>query len=84
MTMPLDSDMTVDEMLEHLDEIKSRQKTVYQDAAVRMAMAIIRHLVTCRICDGSGTMMVPDESMESASEYACPNPLHNYDGRQIT
>jgi len=69
-------DMTVSECLEHLEEIKSRQKTVAQDEAVKFAIIVIRSLAVCARCDGSGTMMVPDNDGESAYEVACPNPLH--------
>lgn len=31
----------------------------------------------CRTCGGSGSIMVPDSSGESASEYACPDPVHD-------
>jgi hypothetical protein len=73
----LDDEMTVEECLEHLEEIKTRQKTVYQDAAVRMAINIIKALETCGICGGSGTLTVPDHGGESASEQDCPNPIHD-------
>jgi hypothetical protein len=75
--MPLDEEMTVQEMLDHLEEIKTRQKTVHQDAAVRMVIGIIQHLVICQWCDGTGTIMTPDTDKESAYETACPNPLHD-------
>jgi hypothetical protein len=31
----------------------------------------------CATCDGSGVLTVPDSDGESASEYACPDPVHN-------
>jgi len=31
----------------------------------------------CRVCDGSGKLTVPDGDGESASEQACPDPIHD-------
>lgn len=76
MTTTPDSEMSVQEMLEHLEEIKNKQKTVQQDYAVKFAISVIEALVICRWCDGTGMITVPDENQESASEQACPNPLH--------
>lgn len=81
MTTPMEDEMTVEEMLDHLNTIKTKQKTVYQDAAVRMAISIIQRLITCQICDGSGTLTAPDSDGESASEELCPNPVHEYANR---
>jgi hypothetical protein len=78
---PLEDEMTVGEMLSHLEEIKSRQKTVFQDASVKMAISIIRRLIICQICNGSGTLTVPESDGESASEEPCPNPVHEYANR---
>jgi hypothetical protein len=74
---PLEDEMTVEECLEHLEEIKTRQKTVFQDASVRMAINIIKALERCDICQGKGTITVPDHGGESASEQDCPNPIHD-------
>lgn len=82
---PLEDEMTVEECLEHLEEIKTRQKTVFQDASVRMAISIIKalndcgiqSLKPCNICDGKGYLTVPDPDRESASEQDCPNPVHD-------
>jgi hypothetical protein len=76
MTVPPFESMTTEEAIQHLEEIKTSQKTVYQDAAVQFAITVLRALGICAWCDGTGTMMVPDNDGESAYETACPNPLH--------
>lgn len=79
MSEPTSDEMTVEEALEHLEAIQNNQKTFLQDGAVKFAITLIKALAVCQWCDGSGTMMVPDSDGESASEYACPNPLHELD-----
>jgi hypothetical protein len=74
-------DMTVAECLDHLEEIKNKQKSLHQDDAIKFAIAVLKALTICEWCDGSGTLTVPDSDGESASEHACPNPLHDIESQ---
>jgi len=71
--------MTASECLGHLEEIQHKQKTLAQDEAVQFAIVLMKALVVCQFCDGSGIIMVPDLDQESAYECACPNPMHELD-----